>query len=118
MRKVTANTTAHLLQAMASGRAVTIRYVKENGEVSRRAIEIHSLRVTLKGDLIVRAWDRRDREMTTFRVDRITHYTLHRAPKLASYQLPVVADVETLVDEDTNEVTGFRAWDEALTLAA
>lgn len=118
MRKVTAQTLTHLLGAMDAQRAVTIRYVKPTGEVSRRRIEIHSIRVTLKGDVIVWAYDQRDGEMTTFRLDRITHYTLHRTAKLAAYRLPVVADTTEILDADTDEVAGFRAWDEAYKLAA
>lgn len=119
MRKVTANTTAHLLTAMDNQRAVTIRYVKSNGEVSRRRIEIHSVRVTNAGNVTIRAWDHRDQEMTTFRLDRITGYTLHRTAKLAAYRLPVVAaDEAVTVDEDTDEVVGLAAWDEAYKLVA
>ena len=121
MRKVTANTLAHLLNAMSAGRAVTIRYTRKDGEVSRRRIEIHEIRVTLKGDLIIRAWDHRDREMTTFRLDRISGYTLHRTPKLAAYRLPVVAadaGEATTTDADTDEICGFAAWTEAYGLTA
>lgn len=118
MRKATAQTLTHLLGAMFAQRAVTIRYVKPNGEVSRRRIEIHKIWVTQKGDIAIRAWDHRDEEMTTFRLDRITHYTLHRSARLASYRLPVVADVAELTDADTDELTGFAAWDEAYKLVA
>ncbi len=110
MRKATANTLAHLLGAMAAGRAVTIRYIRKDGEISRRRIEIHSFRVTNAGNITLYAWDERDQEMTTFRVDRITHYTLHRTPKLANYRFPTYAtEVAELVDED-GDVTGFGAW--------
>lgn len=118
MRKATAQLEAHLIGAMFAQRAVTIRYVKPNGEVSRRRIEIHKIWVTQKGDIAIRAWDQRDAEMTTFRLDRITHYTLHRSAKLAAYTLPVVADEAELTDADTDEVTGFSAWDEAYKLVA
>lgn len=110
MRKNSANTLAHLLGAMAAGRAVTIRYIREDGEVSRRRIEIHSFRITNAGNITISAWDQRDAEMTTFRVDRITHYTLHRTPKLAAYTFPTYAEeISDLVDED-GYATEVRAW--------
>lgn len=110
MRKATTNTLAHLLGAMSAGRAVTIRYIKENGEISRRRIEIHSFRVTNAGNITITAWDHRDEEMTTFRVDRITHYTLHRTPKLAAYQHPTYAEQATEVVDEYGDVTDVRAW--------
>lgn len=109
MRKNTTNTLAHLLGAMVSGRAVTIRYIRKDGEVSRRRIEIHSFSVTQAGNITLWAWDQRDQEMTTFRVDRITHYTLHRAPKLTAYTHPVYAEPVDHTDED-GDVTEVRAW--------
>lgn len=109
MRKNSANTLAHLLGAMAAGRAVTIRYIRKDGVVSRRRIEIHSVQVTSAGNITFRAWDHRDEEMTTFRLDRITHYTLHRTPKLAAYSFPTYAEVAEVVDED-GDVTEVRAW--------
>lgn len=110
MRQATTNTLAHLMGAMSAGRAVTIRYVRRDGVVSRRRVEIHSFRVTSAGNVTFYAWDHRDQEMTTFRVDRITHYTLHRTPKLAAYQHPTYAErLAEIVDED-GDVVGYRAW--------
>lgn len=110
MRKNSANTLAHLLGAMAAGRAVTIRYIRKDGEVSRRRIEIHSFQVTSAGNITLYAWDQRDEEMTTFRLDRITHYTLHRTPKLADYRFPTYAeDIAEVTDED-GDLTELRAW--------
>jgi predicted DNA-binding transcriptional regulator YafY len=118
MRKATANTLAHLLGAMSGQRSVTIRYVKENGEVSRRRIDIYSVQVTKAGNVTLTTWDHRDQELTTFRLDRITHYTLHRSAKLTAYAHPVVADTEPIIDADTDEIAGFSAWDDAYKLAA
>lgn len=118
MRKATANTLAHLLGAMSGQRSVTIRYIKENGEVSRRRIDIYSVQVTKAGNVTLTTWDHRDQELTTFRLDRITHYTLHRSAKLTAYARPVVADTEPIIDADTDEIAGFSAWDDAYKLAA
>lgn len=110
MRKVTANTLAHLLGAMAAGRAVTIRYTRKDGEVSRRRIEIHSFQVTSAGNITLRVWDQRDEEMTTFRLDRISAYTLHRTPKLAGYTHPTyAAEVADELDE-YGDVIETRTW--------
>jgi len=112
MRKNSTNTLGHIIKSMTAQTAVSIRYVKENGEISRRTIEVHSIKVTKAGNITVQAWDRRDNEMTTFRLDRITHYTLHRASsKVAYYALPVAPldTPDTEVDE-YGEVVGFGAW--------
>lgn len=119
MRKNSANTLAHLLGAMDAGRAVTIRYVKANGEVSRRKIEIHAIEVTSAGDIVLNVFDHRSAERHTFRLDRITHYTLHRQ---FGHAVPTVAEVAEIVTTDRmtgdEGVTGFRAWDFEYKLAA
>lgn len=111
MRKNSANTLGHLLQAMAAGRAVTIRYIREDGEVSRRRVEIHSFQVTKAGNITFRAWDHRDEEMTTFRIDRVTHYTLHRTSKLAAYRFPTCTPDTAEVLDEYGDVTEVRGWD-------
>lgn len=117
MRKVTSQTAllADLLSAQEERRAVRIRYVKiKTGEISRRSIEILKIWVDNKGDICVRAWDRRDGDVATFRLDHITNYTLHRSAKLANYTAPVQATdpaTATLLDDKYGEITGFASWD-------
>lgn len=126
MRKNSTKTLAHFLRAMDNQTAVTIRYVKSNGEISRRAIELHSVEVTSAGNITIRAWDRRDNEMTTFRLDRITHYTLHRrTTKVAQYLRPVIAveaddhiAVESEDFTDETLVTKVAVWTDPYQLAA
>lgn len=126
MRKATANTLNHLLGAMYAQRAVTIRYakpVKGGTEISVRRIEIHSIEVSSAGNILIECYDHRSADRHTFRLDRITDYTLHRAPKLARYTAPTVAapTVSSSIDPTTGDedmVTGFRAWDFAFNLAA
>lgn len=66
--------------ALITGRELSIRYVKADGEVTRRRVQPQSLRFTKAGDAILRAADnRRDGDTRSFRWDRITHTTLHRA---------------------------------------
>jgi|GEM_PF-3162683 len=71
-------TLTDLARALDRRRPVTITYTKADGTETVRTIEIHDLRTTKNGDVIFRAADRQSREMRTFRVDRITAYTLHR----------------------------------------
>jgi len=118
MRKANDKMLTHLIEAMDAQRAVKIRYVKENGEVSRRSIEIHYLRVSAAGNVTVECYDRKSGERHSFRVDRITHYTLHRTRGLSAYRVPVTASAEPVLDKDTDEVAGFRCWDFAYVLAA
>jgi len=117
MRKVNENTLSHLLGAMDDARFVTIRYVKpvKGGvEISRRRIEIHAIEVSGEGNLLVKCYDHRSRDHHTFRLDRITHYTLHRSH---GHTVPTSATPAEIVGDD-DLVTGFRAWDFAYKLAA
>lgn len=77
-RQTATATLADLCRAADRRQAVTITYTKATGEESVRTIEIHDIRTTKAGDLILRAADRQSGEMRTFRVDRIQAYTLHR----------------------------------------
>jgi hypothetical protein len=65
--------------AARTGRTLKIRYVKTDGSVSRREVEVQSVRLSKAGDVIVRAFDRKADDTRSFRADRITHTTLHRA---------------------------------------
>lgn len=116
MRKAGTRTLAHLLGAMEARRAVTIRYVKECGEVSRRTVEIFGVDVTSAGNITLRVMDRRTDEVRTFRLDRITHYTLHRSGWLATYRTPVVAVVPEIPEDDDAPIR-YRLWDTRYVLA-
>lgn len=116
MRKSGASTTAHILTAMLGQNALTIRYTDRDGKVSRRAIEVLGIEVTTAGNLVAYAVDRRSGERRTFRLDRITHYTLHRG-RLAQYTTPVVPGTSWNYDEDGYLVSA-RAWDQQFVLIA
>lgn len=94
MRAVTnAQTTRRdLTAAMTDRRAVTIGYRKPTGEESRRTVEIAEIRDTKAGDVVMIAWDRSVSQRRTFRLDRITGYTLHRTAKVAAYRQPVAPE--------------------------
>ncbi|MDJ0342229.1 WYL domain-containing protein [Streptomyces sp. H10-C2] len=63
---------ADLYRAIDNGAAVAISYTRSDGEQSTRTIEPRALTLSAAGHVLLRAYDRRDAEDTTFRVDRIT----------------------------------------------
>lgn len=71
--------------ALRTGRELTVRYVKETGEVSRRRVRPQSIFRTKGGHYVLRAEDdRRDGDSRSFRWDRVTHTTLHRRVRRAA----------------------------------
>jgi predicted DNA-binding transcriptional regulator YafY len=89
---------------MDGQRAVTIRHVKPNGEVTRRTIEIRGFWVSRAGHVMIRAWDRKSGEVRDFRLERVTHYTLHQSATLAGFTAPY--EVEELEEDDRSAVWG------------
>jgi predicted DNA-binding transcriptional regulator YafY len=91
--RITANQTTEqtltaLLRAADRHHPVTITYTKADGTETLRTIEIHDVRTTKAGHVILRAADRQTGEMRTWRLDRIRAYSIHRT----AYLLPVPAD--------------------------
>lgn len=76
--QTSAATLADLSRAMDRRQPVTITYTKADGTETVRTIEIYDIRTTKVGDLILKAMDRQSGDSRTFRVDRISTYTLHR----------------------------------------
>jgi predicted DNA-binding transcriptional regulator YafY len=105
MRRTTTETVeatlTRLIKAMDSRTPVTITYLKEvkdedgrpvvgedglrTGELEEtvRTIEIYDFVVTLAGYITIKAMDRETGESRTFRLDRITTYTVHRSATYA-----------------------------------
>lgn len=71
-------TLADMYRAMDRQHPVTVTYIKADGGVTLRTIEIREVRTTKAGDVILRAADRQSGELRTFRADRIEAYTTHR----------------------------------------
>jgi len=70
-----------ITRAAFNARPIQITYgCEKDGESETRLIEIHDIRTTRDGNIILRAWCRLRGEMRTFRVDRIT---AHRTRRLA-----------------------------------
>ncbi|MFI0596536.1 WYL domain-containing protein [Streptomyces griseus] len=73
-------TLADLIRAMDGQRAVTITYrdSDSDSEESVRTIEIHGIRTTSKGRIVIHAMCRMRGEKRTFHPERIVSYTVHR----------------------------------------
>jgi predicted DNA-binding transcriptional regulator YafY len=71
-------TLAAMYRAAGRRHPITITYVKADGTQTIRTIEIHDIRTTRAGAIVLRAADRQTGEMRTFRLDRIQAYTIHR----------------------------------------
>lgn len=77
-RQASTRTLADLIRAMDGKWAATITYVDSDGGESVRTIEIHDIRTTSKGRIIIRAMCRMRGEMRTFHPAQIVTYTIHR----------------------------------------
>ncbi|MET7563770.1 WYL domain-containing protein [Streptomyces sp. NPDC005479] len=77
-RQTSTRTLADLIRAMDGKWAATVTYVDGDGEESVRTIEIHDIRTTGKGRIIIRAMCRMRGEMRTFHPEQIVTYTIHR----------------------------------------
>lgn len=76
--EISDDTAARVHSAVRRQRPVTISYVTGEGEETVRTIEPRSVQTTKNGDLIVKALDRKSELHRTFRLDRVTAYTVHR----------------------------------------
>ncbi|NEE25330.1 WYL domain-containing protein [Streptomyces sp. SID7982] len=79
-RQSSTRTLADMVRAMDTQRATTITYLDSNGDETVRTIEIHDIRTTAAGRVIIRAMCRKRGEMRTFHPARIVSYTVHRMP--------------------------------------
>lgn len=71
--------------AIRTGRTLRLRYVKADGEVTRRDVHPQRLFLSKAGDTVLRAEDdRREGDTRSFRWDRVTHTTLHREVRPAA----------------------------------
>jgi hypothetical protein len=92
--EISDDTAARLHTAVRKARPVTITYTKADGTGTVRTIEPHSLRATRAGDVTVKAADRDSGEMRTFRVDRISAYTVHRTAFTVRTEAPAPAKAD------------------------
>jgi hypothetical protein len=85
---------ARLHTAVRKARPVTVTYTKADGTTTVRTIEPTGLRTTRAGDTIVKAADRDSGEMRTFRLDRISAYTVHRTAFIVRMDTPAPAKAD------------------------
>ncbi|HBF81802.1 MAG TPA: hypothetical protein DD420_18265 [Streptomyces sp.] len=113
-RQASTRTLADLIRAMDGKQAITVTYIDTDGEETVRTIEIHDIRTTATGRVIVRAMCRMRGEMRTFHPERIVAYTIHRMryaldaplgePRF-THAAPTVADLVFLeLDRDYPEL--------------
>lgn len=80
---------ARVHAALRTGRRLSVRYVKADGEVTRRRLTARSLSISKAGAVLLRADDdRRDGDTRSFRWDRVTHTTLHRVTRRPASHAP------------------------------
>lgn len=88
-------TTLRLMAAMDRRQPVTITYIKADGTETVRTIEIYNFEVSKAGDILLKVMDRESQDRRTFRLDRITAYTVHRS----SYVLERPADAAPAIEK-------------------
>jgi predicted DNA-binding transcriptional regulator YafY len=76
--ETTEQTLARLIRAMDHQHPVTVTYTKADGTETLRTIEIYDITTSKAGDIVIKAMDRTSGEKRSFRLDRISHYSVHR----------------------------------------
>lgn len=71
-------TITNFIRAIDRRRPITITYIDVKNDETVRTIEPYKVDVSDPGNIIVTAMCRKRGELRTFRLDRITHYTIHR----------------------------------------
>lgn len=73
---------------------VTITYTKADGEETVRTIEPTGLKLTKAGDTLIVAMDRLSGEKRSFRLDRVSAYTVHRTRRTVRTEAPAPSKAE------------------------
>jgi predicted DNA-binding transcriptional regulator YafY len=92
--EISDDTAARLHKAVRREQPVTVTYTKADGTETVRTIEPTSLATTKAGDVIVKAMDRASDAARTFRLDRISAYTVHRTRRTVRTEAPAPAKAE------------------------
>ena len=77
--ETTTQTLTRLIKALDAKHPVTITYTKADGSETIRTVELYDITVSSAGDILLKAMDRETGESRTFRLDRLTAYTVHRS---------------------------------------
>ena len=78
-RETSTQTLTRLIKALDAKHPVTITYTKADGSETIRTVELYDITVSSAGDILLKAMDRETGESRTFRLDRLTAYTVHRS---------------------------------------
>lgn len=92
--EISDDTAARLHKAVRREHPVTISYTRADGDETVRTIEPTSLATTKTGAVIVRALDRKSGEARSFRLDRISAYTVHRTRRTVRTEAPAPTKAE------------------------
>src|SRR5690242_3001176 len=83
-------TVLNLHAAISRRQPITVTYVDEHGVETVRTVEPYSIRQTKAGELTLVVMCRLRYDRRTLRLDRVTHYTVHRGT--FRLELPKPAD--------------------------
>lgn len=81
-------TLTDMYRALDRKHPITITYVKKDGSVTVRTVELFDIRSTKAGDVMLRGMDRQTGEARSFLISGLVSYTTHRT----AYLVPVPAD--------------------------
>lgn len=87
-------TATKLHRAVRREHPVTVTYTKADSEETVRTLEPTSLATTKAGDVIVKAVDRKSGKARSFRLDRISAYTVHRTRRTVRTERPAPSKAE------------------------
>lgn len=88
------DTAVRLHRAVRNARPVTITYTKADGTETVRTIEPTALALTKSGAVLVKAADRLSGEKRSFRLDRVSAYTVHRTRFTVRTEAPAPTKAE------------------------
>jgi predicted DNA-binding transcriptional regulator YafY len=86
VNETSTQTLTRLITALDKQQPVTLTYVKADGTITVRTIEIFDVVVSAAGDILLKAMDRETGEARSFRIDsdRLIAYTVHRTSYLVA----------------------------------
>jgi len=99
-RQTLTKTLTDLYRATDHHHAVTITYLDTNNDETIRTVEIHEIRTTADGDIVLVAMCRLRGDERQFRISRTTSYTVHRIayvltrPEPTTYERPEPAPAD------------------------
>lgn len=106
--EISDDTAARLHTAVRKARPVTVTYTRADGTETVRTIEPRDVVATTAGNLIVRGTDRESEGTRSFRLDRISAYTVHRTSFIVRMDTPAPAKADLVQAFRTRPVSPGR----------